>query len=144
MTATGGGGDGGSGGEAPLTTASGATVVSAVSAAQRATPSRKRAPCLSEDTRIVLLQKGAKGVAKRRGISMRTLIRDLKDGGESAASLTARIRRDEILALLHTEVPLCEVARRVGLSGTQALTRFCRRLLGDTPGRLRRESFREN
>ncbi|HEU4428531.1 MAG TPA: AraC family transcriptional regulator ligand-binding domain-containing protein [Myxococcota bacterium] len=80
----------------------------------------------------------ADGVAAQLGVSRRTLIRQLKDAGTTFQALKDELRREQMEALLRDgQLPLAEIAERLGYAEAANLTRACTRLLGEAPQRLR-------
>jgi AraC-like DNA-binding protein len=96
-------------------------------------------PEFGDDTKVLFVVEGAKAVAVRRNISVRTLLRRFREGGRSLSHVRQECRADLVAVLLASGVPVAAVARAVGLSGPQALGRFVRTCFGLTPTRLRDE-----
>ena len=83
-----------------------------------------------------LLAGGSKGLARRSGVSVRTLRRRLRRGDVTLRELMLAKRASVVLNLMQHGVPLSGIAGRVGLSGPPALGRFVRREFGMTPANL--------
>lgn len=101
------------------------------------TPSKPKPP-LGESSRRVLSQRGAKGLAKRRGVSAKTIYRRLYEAGLGVRDLRDEERKESIEKLLEAGLPFREIASRLELSGPQAFTRLVRRLFGATPREVRK------
>lgn len=77
-------------------------------------------------------------VAARCAVSTRSLRRHLAAQGRSFRAELRRLRLEYAYnALTHTDLPIDEIARRLGYSEQSALTRAVRRELGVSPSRLR-------
>lgn len=94
-------------------------------------------PVLGETSEDILTLQGKKALARRKGLSLRTLHRRLSEFGLEASAIQDANKRKSILALLATELPLKDVASRLALSGPQSLNRLVRRLFGATPNEVR-------
>ena len=80
-------------------------------------------------------------VARRLGVSRRTLQRQLQQEGTSFGALLQAERRDAAMALLkEPELTLEEIATRLGFSEASAFHRAFRRWTGETPGGWRKRS----
>ena len=77
-------------------------------------------------------------VAWSLGISVPTLRRRLAEAGLSFRGLSAEHRQAELRELLATDLPIQDVAERLGLSDDRSLRRFCSERLGMSPRRYRR------
>ena len=77
-------------------------------------------------------------VADHLGISRRTLIRGLAASGETFQSIRDALTRERLNELLKGDLPLRDIAQRLGFADAANLTRSCRRLLGDTPSNVRK------
>ncbi len=78
-------------------------------------------------------------VARALGLSPRTLKRRLADEASSFSALLEEARRDRALLLLRDpELPLDQLAERLGYSDVANFTRAFRRWTGTTPGAFRR------
>jgi AraC-like DNA-binding protein len=83
-------------------------------------------------------------VAARCAVSMRSLRRHLAAQGQSFRGELRRLRLEYArCALTHTDLPIDEIARRLGYSEQSALTRAVRRQLGASPSQLRTRALRE-
>ena len=83
-------------------------------------------------------------VAQRCALSMRSLRRHLAAQGRTFRGELRRLRLEYArFALLHTDLPIDEIARRLGYSEQSALTRAVRRELGASPSALRTRGLRE-
>lgn len=79
-------------------------------------------------------------VARRLGLSARTLQRRLAEEGTTLSCVSDEVRRDEITRLLRdTDLPVAEIAARTGFSDAATLTRAFRRWTGQPPGAWRRD-----
>lgn len=77
-------------------------------------------------------------VAAAVALHPRTLQRRLTEEGAAFDDLREQVLREEALRLLqHGEIPLTEVATRLGLSQQSALTRSCKRWFGEAPRAIR-------
>jgi AraC-like DNA-binding protein len=90
----------------------------------------------SEEAVTCLLTCGSKGLARRSGVSVRTLRRRLRRSGITLKEITLAKRAAVVLNLMQAGLPLGTIAARVGLSSSPALTRFVRHEFGTTPLRL--------
>lgn len=80
-------------------------------------------------------------IARRLGISPRSLRRRLGDEGHSLSALADEVRRDLSLSeLLNPEMPIKRIADRVGFSEVSAFHRAFKRWTGVTPARYRAQS----
>ena len=80
-------------------------------------------------------------IARRLGVSPRSLRRRLGDEGHSRSALTEEVRRELSLSeLLNPEVPVKRLADRVGFSEVSAFHRAFKRWTGVTPARYRAHS----
>lgn len=101
-------------------------------------------PRFGDDTKVLFVVEGPKAVAVRRRISVRTLLRQFREGGRSPSRVRQECRADLVAVLLEGGVPVATVARAVGLSGSQALGRFVRSCFGMTPTGLGAELRRRS
>ncbi len=93
-----------------------------------------------DDPLDVLVREGGKALARRDGVSFRTLRRRFKNRGMTMSQ--ARLTRQASMAvnlLQLKDVNLKDVALRLGYSGAPSFTKFVRREFGVTPGVLRRQ-----
>ncbi|MFW5877013.1 MAG: helix-turn-helix transcriptional regulator [Myxococcota bacterium] len=82
-------------------------------------------------------------VAKRLGVSTRTLTRRLERDGTSLKELADDLRRRLALQYVGSrDLPLSEVALLLGFSQTSAFHRAFRRWTGQTPLEYRRARYR--
>lgn len=80
-------------------------------------------------------------IARRLGVSPRSLRRRLGDEGHSLSALTDEVRRELSLSeLLNPEVPIKRIADRVGFSEVSAFHRAFKRWTGVTPARYRAQT----
>ena len=80
-------------------------------------------------------------VARRLGMSRRTLIRRLHESGASYRELVDRHRRRRAEALLREGTySVTEIGYRLGYEGATNFARACRRWFGAAPGELRRRA----
>lgn len=76
-------------------------------------------------------------VAKRLGMSSRTLQRRLRDDGLRLKDVTDNVRRDMAETYLGGDLPLCEIAFLLGFSRVGAFVRAFKRWTGTTPAKFR-------
>lgn len=79
-------------------------------------------------------------LAQTLGISVRSLQRQLQQEGQSWTAVVDTARREALLALLQQDLPLEEVAQRLGYHDASSLSRAARRWLGKTPGQWRADN----
>jgi AraC-like DNA-binding protein len=96
-------------------------------------------PRFGDDTKVLFVVEGAKAVALRRNISVRTLLRRFHEGGTNPSRVRQECRAGLVAILLERGHAVNTVARAVGLSGPQALGRFVRGCFGMTPSRFREQ-----
>ena len=77
-------------------------------------------------------------IARSLGVSVPTLRRRLAEAGSSFRALSAEHRQMELRELLATDLPIQDVAERLGLSDDRSLRRFCADQLGMSPRQYRR------
>ncbi len=77
-------------------------------------------------------------MAKRLGVSTRTLKRRLAEAGTTFSAVVADLRRDQATALLRTAASVDEVAAQLGYADAQSFSRAFRRWTGMTPSAYRR------
>ena len=88
----------------------------------------------------VLFKEGPKALAKRRGVSVRTLRRRFLDFGTTLGGfLRARRAALAVQLLAQPGALVRDAARRLGFSSDAAFIRFFKREFGRTPGELRDE-----
>lgn len=81
-------------------------------------------------------------IARRLGVSPRSLRRRLGDEGHSLSALADQVRRELALSeLANPEVPIKRIADRVGFSEVSAFHRAFKRWTGVTPARYRQQTF---
>ena len=81
------------------------------------------------------------GIARRMGMSPRSLRRRLSDEGHSLSALVDEVRREVALSeLTNPEVPIKRIADRVGFSEVSAFHRAFKRWTGLTPARYRAQN----
>lgn len=81
-------------------------------------------------------------IARRLGVSPRSLRRRLGDEGHSLSALADQVRRELALAeLSNPEIPIKRIADRVGFSEVSAFHRAFKRWTGVTPARYRAQAF---
>ena len=79
-------------------------------------------------------------VARRLGVSVRTLQRRLLSEGLTYARVVDRVRRETAVRLVtSTTLPLADVREKVGFADERAFRRAFRRWTGSSPAELRRE-----
>lgn len=87
-----------------------------------------------------LVQEGAKALARREGVSFRTLRRRFKDRGMTISQARLTRQASMVVNLLQLkDITLKDVALRLGYSGAPSFTKFVRREFGVSPGILRRQ-----
>ncbi len=74
--------------------------------------------------------------------SVATLRRRLADEGTSFRRLSAEIRRAQLLELLATDIPVQDIATKLGLSDERSLRRVCHSSLGVSPYQYRQSLTR--
>jgi AraC-like DNA-binding protein len=79
-------------------------------------------------------------LAQSLGISVRSLQRQLQQEGQSWTAVVDAARRDALIALLQQNLPLEQVAQRLGYHDASSLSRAARRWLGKTPGQWRADN----
>ena len=80
-------------------------------------------------------------IARRLGVSPRSLRRRLGDEGHSLSALADEVRRELALSeLANPEVPIKRIADRVGFSEVSAFHRAFKRWTGQTPARYRAQT----
>jgi AraC-like DNA-binding protein len=80
-------------------------------------------------------------IARRLGVSPRSLRRRLGDEGHSLSALADEVRRELSLSeLLNPEMPIKRIADRVGFSEVSAFHRAFKRWTGVTPARYRAQT----
>jgi AraC-like DNA-binding protein len=77
-------------------------------------------------------------IARALKVSTPTLRRRLAEAGSSFRELSGEFRQAEVKELLATELPMHEIAERLGLSDDRSLRRFCAERLGMSPRQYRR------
>jgi len=77
-------------------------------------------------------------VAGALRVSTPTLRRRLAEAGISFRQISAEVRQAELRDLLATDLPIHEIAERLGLSDDRSLRRFCADRLGVSPRQYRR------
>lgn len=81
-------------------------------------------------------------IARRLGVSPRSLRRRLGDEGHSLSALADEVRRELALSeLANPEIPIKRIADRVGFSEVSAFHRAFKRWTGVTPARYRAQSM---
>ncbi|MET0283207.1 MAG: AraC family transcriptional regulator [Polyangiales bacterium] len=81
-------------------------------------------------------------IARRLGVSPRSLRRRLGDEGHSLSALADQVRRELALSeLSNPEIPIKRIADRVGFSEVSAFHRAFKRWTGVTPARYRAQAF---
>jgi AraC-like DNA-binding protein len=91
-----------------------------------------------QEVLLVLVRYGARGLARRLGISPRTLRRHCAAQGMRLIESRQALRREATLRLLATELGLADVATALGFSSSQTLARFVRGEFDLTATELRR------
>lgn len=90
-----------------------------------------------------LVVHGGRGLILNTGVAGRTRRRMLARGGTSLHDVKRAARRRLAASLLSSSLPLKEIAKKLGYSSTQTLSRFIRQEFGTTPIELRQELQRE-
>jgi AraC-like DNA-binding protein len=94
----------------------------------------------ADDQLDVLVREGGKALARQEGVSFRTLRRRFKDRGMTISQARLTRQASMVVNLLQLkDVPLRDVALRLGYSGVPSFTKFVRREFGVPPGILRRQ-----
>jgi AraC-like DNA-binding protein len=110
--------------------------------AARTLPSEERSFADRVERAIHLPDTSIESVAKRLHASGRTLQRRLEAEGTRYSEVLDRARASLARKLLREDMPIAEVAARVGFSDVAPFTRAFRRWTGAPPGQFRR-SLRE-
>jgi AraC-like DNA-binding protein len=95
---------------------------------------------LTNDEVAVLIQRGVSGLARYFKVSPRTLRRLCAKKGISLREFRALLIVAAARTLLHSGLPVKDVARRLGFSSSQTFARFLRRECGATASRLHSEA----
>jgi len=91
----------------------------------------------------ILVREGGKTLARREGVSFRTLRRRFKNRGVTVTQARMTRQASMVVNLLQREhADLRYVARALGYSSVSAFAKFVRREFGMTPATLRRELSR--
>jgi AraC-like DNA-binding protein len=94
----------------------------------------------TDDSAEVLLSEGAKALAKKRGVSLRTLRRRFRSRGITLSGFVQTRRAALTVNLLQQPGALVrDTAKKLGFSSDVAFIRFVKREFGKTPGDLRDE-----
>lgn len=94
----------------------------------------------TDDSTEILLSEGAKALAHRRGVSMRTLRRRFASLGTTLSDFVCSRRAALTLNLLQQPgARVRDAARALGFSSDASFVRFVKREFGKTPGTLRDE-----
>lgn len=94
----------------------------------------------TDDSAEFLLSEGAQALAKRRGVSLRTLRRRFLSMGTTLSGFVHARRAALTVNLLQQPgTRVRDAARRLGFSSDVAFIRFVKREFGKTPGDLRDE-----
>ena len=88
---------------------------------------------------VELVERGGRGLILSTGVAGRTRRRMLARGGAGLNEVKRAARRTLAASLLSSSLPLKEIARKLGYSSTQTLSRFIRKEFGTTPIELRKE-----
>lgn len=81
---------------------------------------------------------GSPAAAKACGLSVRSLRRKVRSGGETLRALRDAWRRASVEAAFRSGDSVKEAAARAGFSCPEVLSRFCRRLYGTSPSAVRK------
>ena len=100
-------------------------------------------PDLTPEELMELVVHGGRGLILSTGVAGRTRRRMLARGGTSLHEIKRDARRKLAASLLSSSLPLKEIAKKLGYSSTQTLSRFIRQEFGTTPIELRQELQRE-
>jgi AraC-like DNA-binding protein len=92
---------------------------------------------LDEGEALTLVSHGLAAVARRAGVSERTLRRRFADAGTSVSRVVHRTRVETTVRACGAAVPTTVVARWLGFTNTDAYRRFVKRELGLSIKRLR-------
>lgn len=106
--------------------------------ADRTLPKAERSFAERVERAIVLPDTSIESVAKRLHASGRTLQRRLEAEGTRYSEVLDRARANLARKLLREDLPIAEVAARVGFSDVAPFTRAFRRWTGAPPGQFRR------
>jgi AraC-like DNA-binding protein len=95
---------------------------------------------LSDDAALVLLLEGSKSLARRRGVSLRTLRRQFAARGTTLANFVLSRRAALTVNLLQgKEITLRRAGQMLGFSNGSSFARFVRREFGQSPRDLHRD-----
>jgi methylphosphotriester-DNA--protein-cysteine methyltransferase len=98
---------------------------------------------LTPEDLIELVEHGGRGLILRTEVAGRTRRRMLARGGTSLHEVKRAARRRLAMSLLAAPLPLKEIAKKLGYSSTQTLSRFVRQEFGKTPIELREDLQRK-
>ncbi|HSB64643.1 MAG TPA: helix-turn-helix domain-containing protein [Thermoanaerobaculia bacterium] len=94
----------------------------------------------TDDSAEILLLDGAKALAHRRGVSLRTLRRQFSSLGTTLSDFISARRAALTMNLLQRPgTRMRDAARALGFSGDVSFVHFVKREFGKTPGALRDE-----
>lgn len=102
-----------------------------------------QAPPLAEtrETPLQLLMRdGVAPLARHFGMSARTLRRHCARVGLRLDVQRRTLRRELVMTLLATDLPIAEVANRLGYASSQTLARFLKKSFGVTATQVRRQN----
>jgi AraC-like DNA-binding protein len=106
-------------------------------------PLHQRVRAILEQEGAILAERRYRELARRIGLSRRVLNRRLSVEGRTLSGLFEEFRKDQAVHyLLHTDIPLKDVADRLGFSEQSAFHRAFKRWMGTTPLQFRRNQHR--
>lgn len=99
----------------------------------------------TDDSAEILLLDGAKALARRRGVSLRTLRRQFSSLGITLSDFVCARRAALTMNFLQQPgTRVRDAARALGFSGDVSFVHFVKREFGKTPGALRDELSQEH
>lgn len=83
-------------------------------------------------------------VAEGIGVAPKTLQRRLTDLGTSYQTLVDVVRKEVMLSLIKTDISLSDICWQLGFADASTLTRFCHKIYGVSPSKLRNQVSQQN
>ena len=94
---------------------------------------------LGNEALALLVRDGLAGVAKREGMSKRTVRRRLKETGKTTSEVVRTIRIEVALKLLKGTTLLRTISSQLGYESPRCFSRFVSREFGQTPTEMRKK-----
>ena len=94
---------------------------------------------LGDEALALLVRDGLAGVAKREGMSKRTVRRRLKETGKTASEVVRTIRIEVALKMLKGSDPFRSISLQLGYESARCFSRFVSREFGRTPTEMRKK-----